>query len=82
MNTKMVYSKLQQIISDILEIDTGKINAETRNEDMAEWDSLKHVQIIDAVEREFNIKFDLLEIVDFESVADIAEAIENSTNEI
>jgi len=40
--------------------------------DIPSWNSLSHVMLIAAIEKSFGIKFDLLKMVDMESIGDIA----------
>lgn len=45
-----------------------------RIRDIKDWDSLKHINIILDVEKNFNIKFSLNEITNFKSVNEIIKS--------
>jgi acyl carrier protein len=77
--------KKEEIISIVVEIiktetDCKDINYESHSAKIAEWDSLKHVQIIAETEKRFNMKFDFDEMLGFESVADIVETVHSKLN--
>lgn len=52
----------------------GRMGEDTTASDVAAWNSLNHVLLITAIEKEFNIRFDLLQMVDMQSIGDIAQA--------
>jgi len=48
----------------VLNIDVSLINNESSPDNIENWDSLKHMNLIVALEEEFEIEFDDEEIVD------------------
>ena len=68
-------NQLITIIADTLDEDAADINAETTANDIEEWDSLNHIQIIVAVEKHFGVKFSLSDIQNFENVGAIERCI-------
>jgi len=50
--------RLKKLLSVLLEVDEEKIDENTSSETIAEWDSLKQMNIIVAIEEEFNMQFD------------------------
>jgi acyl carrier protein len=54
--------KIAEIISVILDIPVNEINEDISRENTAVWDSLKHIQIITALEEEFDVEFEDEEI--------------------
>ena len=63
--------KLYQIISKVFNVDTSKINDETTSENLEEWDSFNFYVLLDEIENEFNIKFDLDETLEIKKIGDI-----------
>ena len=53
-NTKELDVKLEKILKKVFKID--KINLEGSIEDTSEWDSYTHIQLLNAIEKEFKIK--------------------------
>ena len=58
-------------MSDVFNIDVSLINNESSPDNIENWDSLKHMNLIIALEEEFEIEFDDDEIVDSMSYATI-----------
>jgi acyl carrier protein len=50
------------------------ISEATTADEISKWNSLSHVMLIAAIEKEFGIKFDLLQMIDMKSIGDIARA--------
>jgi acyl carrier protein len=49
--------KIKEVMSQVLEFPVDRIQAETSPEHVERWDSLKHIQLILALEEEFSIMF-------------------------
>ena len=81
MNIENIALQIKDIVVKVLDSSEFSITVDSEIKDITEWDSMRHVEIISAVEKHFNIEFDLLEIVDFESIKDIAEAVKKIINE-
>tara|TARA_B110000014_G_scaffold233158_1_gene196303 strand:- start:177 stop:410 length:234 start_codon:yes stop_codon:yes gene_type:complete len=62
--------KLYQIISKVFNVDNSKINNETSPENLEEWDSFNFYVLLDEIENEFNIKFDLEETLEIKKIGD------------
>lgn len=77
MNEELIMNKVQGIFRDIFGDETIVINRSTNANDIDEWDSLKHISIIEAVQDEFNIKLSLDEIFDLTDVGKILDVIIN-----
>jgi acyl carrier protein len=56
-------NKLKRILAAVLEVEKNKINENSSVETIANWDSLKQMNIIVALEEEFNIEFNDEEIL-------------------
>ena len=63
-----VLSAVQDIFRDIFDIDDLIISNKTNSEDIEDWDSLNHINLVSAVEKEFNIKFALGELMEIKDV--------------
>ena len=73
---KNVEVKVKEIIAKILGVSIEKIGDETAIGDIVEWDSLHHIQIIAAIEKEFGFRFTPDVMMDLEDVSDIISATE------
>lgn len=67
---------LQEIFRDILDIEDLVLENTTSASDIEEWDSLAHINLIVAIEKEYNIKFALGELQDLKNIADMINLIE------
>ena len=50
-------SKLRQVLADVLQIDLTSIDDDTSVDTVENWDSLRHLNLILAIEQEFDISF-------------------------
>lgn len=76
----MEFSKLQQIIADVLSVDVDEITRETRFKEDLGADSLDVFQIIMGVEEEFDIQIPTEEAEKILTVGDAADAIEGAVS--
>ena len=72
-NTKELDVKLEKILKKVFKIE--KINLEGSIEDISEWDSLTHVQLISAIEKEFKIKIKFDDVMIMTSIPIIKKKI-------
>jgi len=63
-------------MSDVFNIDVNSINNDASTSNTESWDSLKHMNLIIALEEEFNIEFTDEEIIDSMNYALILNIIE------
>ncbi|ALR30601.1 acyl carrier protein [Chryseobacterium sp. IHB B 17019] len=75
MNNNEILQKLTGIFRE--ELDNNEINltAESTAEDVEEWDSLSHIQLIVAVEKAFGIRFTSSEIQSWNNVGEMMDSI-------
>jgi acyl carrier protein len=75
METEKILSGITKILIEVLDNDSIVLNKETTADDIEEWDSLTHVQLIVAIEKHFDIRFTSTEIQEFRNVGDMCETI-------
>ncbi len=73
--------KVKKIIANILNVPETSIHDDTAIGDIAEWDSLRHIQIIAAIEKEFDFRFTPDVMLDLEDVSDIVAATIKRVNQ-
>ena len=56
--------RIKNVMSAVFEIPADQICNESSSDTIATWDSLKHMNLITALEEEFGVIFDDQEIVD------------------
>ena len=74
--------KLYPIISNVFNVELSKINDEIGPENLEEWDSFNFYVLLDEIENEFKIKFDLDETLDIKKVEDIKKILRKHGAEI
>ena len=62
------FSRLKQVISDILVVDVNTINDNSSPDNIQQWDSLTHIKLVMALEAEFNVKLTPEDMMDMLSV--------------
>lgn len=76
MERSEIFEKLTEIFIDVLDLDECELTDETSANDIEEWDSLSHIQLIVAIENEFKIKFTSLEIMKWANVGELINTLE------
>jgi acyl carrier protein len=67
---------LNGIFRQVFDNDKLAVTRDTTANDIEEWDSLTHMNIIMVVEKKFKIKFALAEIENLSSVGDLVDLID------
>ncbi len=76
MEREEIFSKLNEIFEEILDLEeTPNLSDSTTGNDIDEWDSLSQIQLIVAIEKQFNIKFNSKEIIEWKNVGDMVDSI-------
>lgn len=75
MENQEILLKVQDIFCDVLDDENIKLKEETTANDIEEWDSLTHIQLIVAIEKAFKIKFTSREILSWKNVGEMVNAI-------
>ena len=69
--------RIEGLISEVLYIDESLINDDSGPESIEVWDSLGHINIITAIEEDFDIELSPEEIIEITSVRDIKKLLTN-----
>ena len=69
-------SDLQDVFRDIFEDDDIVIHDEMTAEDIEEWDSLMHINLIIAIEKRFNVRFTTKDVMDLQNVGQFLSMLE------
>ena len=73
MTRKEVFNGVQDIFRDIFDEDDMVIEDKTNSDDVEEWDSLNHINLVSAFEKEFKIKFTLEELISLKDVGTMVD---------
>lgn len=73
-----ILKKLNDIFIDVMDLDDDfELNEDMSADDIEEWDSLSHIQLMKAIEATFGIKFTAKEVLDWEDIQDCLDSIES-----
>ncbi|BEG62213.1 MULTISPECIES: acyl carrier protein [Coprobacter] len=75
MTQEDILSKVQNIFRDVLDEENISLTSQTTANDIEEWDSLTHIQLVVAIEKSFKIKFTSKEILSWKNVGEMVETI-------
>ncbi len=80
MTNEEVIAQIEPIFRDVLDQPGLKLTAESNGSNVEDWDSLAHISIVSAVEKQFKTKFTLAELQSLKNVGDMAELIRKKKN--
>lgn len=76
METARILPEVNQIFVEVLDNDSIILTRDTTANDVEEWDSLTHIQLIVAIEKHFKIRFTSAEIQSWKNVGEMCDAIQ------
>ena len=72
---QQVDAKVENVLSEVLQMPVAAITDELTMKDTDTWDSLKHMELIVALEQSFDIQLSFDEIVAMQSVSQIKRVL-------
>lgn len=75
MDQREVFDRLNRVFRDVSDDETIRVTPNTTADDIDDWDSLEHITLISAVEREFRMKFKMGEISSMKNVGEMARIV-------
>lgn len=75
MDKKQILEEVQEIFRDVLDNEDIELTPATMADDIEEWDSLSHIQLIVAIEKHFKVKFTSKEILSWKNVGEMIDCI-------
>lgn len=75
MTRETVFEALNQVFQDVFDDDEIQVGDSTTADDIKDWDSLEHINLIVAVEKRFGIKFNMGEVTTMKNVGEMADII-------
>ena len=66
---------MSRIFCEVLHKDSVQLRYETTANDVPEWDSLSHIELVLAIEEHFGIKFNFVELQKFKNVGEMCNNI-------
>lgn len=75
-----ILKRVNQIFRVVFDDDSLMITEKTCADDIDQWDSLQHINILSMLEKEFQIEFDIDQIILMENVGDMVRMIGDMIN--
>lgn len=75
MERNEIITEVQTVFRDVLDNKDIVLSDTTTANDIEEWDSLTHIQLIVAIEKHFKIKFTSMEILSWQNVGEMVDCI-------
>lgn len=75
MEKSQILDEVQAIFREVLDNEEIVLTNETTADDIEEWDSLTHIQLIVAIEKHFKIRFTSREILSWQNVGQLIDSI-------
>ena len=70
-----ILEKLQPLFQDVFDRPELNVTRDSNAENVEDWDSLMHINLISAIEQEFGVKFALGELESLRNVGDMIDLI-------
>lgn len=75
MSRDEVFAALDEVFQDEFDDNTLHVTDTTTADDIEDWDSLEHINLVVAVERRFGIKFTMGEVTGMKNVGEMVDII-------
>jgi acyl carrier protein len=70
-----IFPLLASLVAETLGIDEARVVPELSAETVEEWDSLNHLRLITAVEKQFQIRLSMEEVISLTNIGDLAQVV-------
>ena len=70
-----INERLNEVFRNVFDDDDIEVNRETTADDIEDWDSLEHINLVSAVEKEFGVKFTMAQVVGMKNVGEMVDII-------
>lgn len=71
-----IIKRLNEVFQDVFDDEDIVVDEETTADDIEDWDSIEHINLISAVESEFGIRFTMGEVSGMKNVGEMISIIE------
>lgn len=75
MTREAIYERLNAVFQDVFDDEEITVSDATTSADIEDWDSLEHINLVSAVEKEFGIKFTMGQVVTMKNVGEMVDII-------
>jgi len=79
MNSEIIIQKLEELFRDLFDDYTGPVTRELTADDVEEWDSLGHIQLMVLIEKTMGLRFSTEEIRQLKNLGELVDLIQAKT---
>ena len=73
---------LVEVVAQVLNIDPAILNARSRPNNTEGWDSLRHIEVMLAIETAFEVRLTMTELTSLRDLGDVGEALRKKGIEV
>ena len=70
-----INQRLNKVFRSVFDDDGINVGRDTTANDIEDWDSLEHIRLVAAVEKEFGVKFTMKEVSTMKNVGEMMDII-------
>ena len=75
MTKEQIFIELDEVFQDVFDDESIHVTETTTAEDIEDWDSLEHINLVVAIENHFGIKFNMNEVTTMKNVGEMVDII-------
>lgn len=75
MTREVAFERLTKVFRDVFDDEEITLTEETTSEDIEDWDSFEHINLVVAVEDEFSFKIPMGKVVTMKNVGEMVDII-------
>ena len=75
MSKEEIYKSLDEVFQDVFDDESIHVETSTTADDIEDWDSLEHINLVVAIENKFGIKFTMNEVTTLKNVGEMVDVI-------
>lgn len=75
MTRENVYKRLNKVFQDVFDDESIIVHDETTADDIEDWDSFEHINLIVAIEEEFSFKIPMGKVITMKNVGEMVDII-------
>lgn len=75
MTREEIYKALDEVFEEVFDDESIHVTDATTADDIEDWDSLEHINLVVAIENRFGIKFNMSEVTSMKNVGEMVDII-------
>lgn len=75
MTREEAYERLNKVFQEVFDDESITVNDSTTSDDIEDWDSFEHINLVVAVEEEFSFKIPMGKVVTMKNVGEMVDII-------